>query len=216
MKKKQNIVYKTVAQIKKAYPNGIDYLEIGSGNNPEKGYVHLDIQKGLPDLDILSDVRKTLIPNNFVSTEIRAVHIMEHFCHPKYAGKELIKKYGTTLDVVKEAYRILKPGGKFKIVTPDFEKIGQSVAKKRVPMDWLHRWSVGGHNNEYDVHHWLWSKQNAIDWFSEAGFKDLNDWNPIQGRKAIWNLKWNTPDNSGNMEWHKIEWYHWLFFEGTK
>ena len=202
-------------QVRKAYPDGIQKLEIGSGMNPEPGYIHLDIQDDLPDLEILSDVRKMPLPDNFVSEEIRAVHIMEHFNHPEHSGKDLRNRYGTTIEVVKECYRVLNPGGKLRIVTPDFRKIAVSEAKRRVPRKWLQAWTVGGHLNEYDVHHWLWTHEDAEKWFSEAGFHTLNDWNPIRGPRTFM-LNWDTPDTSGNMEWHRIEWYHWLFFEGTK
>lgn len=206
----------TREQIKKAYPKGIEKLEIGSGDNPEPGYVHLDIQPGLKDLDIISDVRKTPLPSNFVSDHIRAVHIMEHFCHPEDSSPAMRKQWGTTIEVVKEMYRILKPGGKFMIVTPDFEKIAKSAASQRVRNYWTQRWSVGGHLNNYDVHHWLWTHDDAKEWFTEAGFKDLHDWNPIQGWRSVRRLKWHTEDVGSNPEWNKIEWYHWLFFEGTK
>ena len=206
----------TTAEIKKAFPHGIEKLEIGSGDNPEAGYVHLDIQPGLKDLDILSNVRKTTIPNNFVSDHIRAVHIMEHFCHPENSSAAMRKEWGTTLEVVKEMYRILKPGGKFLIVTPDFAKICESSYKKRVRNYWLQRWSVGGHQNNYDVHHWLWTHADAKEWFNEAGFVNLRDWNPVQGWRQVMKLNWNTEDIASNPEWNRIEWYHWLFFEGTK
>ncbi len=206
----------TREQIKKAFPNGIENLEIGSGEYPEAGYIHLDIQPGLKDLDILSDVRRTPIPSNFVSGHIRAVHIMEHFCHPEDSSKKMRDQWGTTLEVVKEMYRILKPGGKFTFVTPDFEKITESSYKRRVRNYWLQRWSVGGHLNNYDVLHWLWTHDDAKQWLGEAGFKDLKDWNPIQGFRTVHKLKWNTKDVGTNPEWNKIEWYHWLFFEGTK
>lgn len=209
-------MYTTKKQVLKAFPNGVDKLEIGSGNNPESGYVHVDILPNLPDLDILSDVRKTPIPDNFVSKEVRAVHIMEHFCHPLYSGKPMQKRFGTTLEVVKEMYRILKPGGEFFIVTPDFEKICMSSAKKRVRNYWLQRWTVGGHENEYDVHHWLWTYEDAKQWFHEAGFKNCRNCNPIPELLGNPLLNWTTKDIQGNMEWHKIEWYHWLFIRATK
>ncbi len=210
------MICKTRSQVKKKFPTGIQKLEIGSGVNPEPGYIHLDIQKGLPDLDILSDARRTPLPDNFVQEEIRAVHIMEHFCHPEFSGVGLQKQYGTTLEVLKEMYRILQPGGVLKIVTPDYEKIAVSAARKRVPLDWLQRWSVGGHIDEYDVHHWLWTKADATNWFSEVGFRELKDWNPIQGWKQVWKLNWQAVGQVGNKQWHDIEWYHWLFFAGTK
>jgi predicted SAM-dependent methyltransferase len=209
------MIVKTKKQVLKKFPKGIEKLEIGSGDNPEAGYVHLDIQKGLPGLDILSDVRKMPLPDNFVSDHIRAVHIMEHFCHPKFAHKSLREKYGTVLEVLDEAYRVLKPGGKFRIVTPDFEKICQSGANKRVDWDWLQRWSVGGYDNEYDIHHWLWTHADAQKWFKKTGFKNLKDWNIIWNPLEIAKYK-ISPPKENSKDWHRYEWYHWLFFEGTK
>lgn len=205
----------TKKQIIKAFPNGIKKLEIGSGKNPESDYVHLDIQISAINLDILGDVRNMPIPDNFVSEEIRAVHIMEHFCHPEYASIALKKKFGTTIEILKECYRVLKPGGKLKIVTPDFQKIGYSVVKNKVEMHWLQRWAVGGHENDYDIHHWLWTEDDAIKWFKKTGFKNLNNWNPIQSWKKKLTLQWSTNDYKSR-DWFDIEWYHWLFFEGTK
>lgn len=206
------MVCKTKKQVLKKFPLGIDKLEIGSGDNPERGYVHLDIQKNLPDLDILADVRKMPIQDNFVSGEIRAVHIMEHFCHPQHSSASMRKKWGTTLEVLKECYRVLKPGGVLKIVTPDFNKITRSGFLGIVKKNWLQRWTVGGHDNEFDVHHWLWTHQDAHRWFSEVGFQDLRDWNIARW----WRLHWWTDDKPGNKYWHNVEWYHWLFFIGTK
>lgn len=209
---RQKKVLQTRADILNAYPNGIELLEIGSGDNPEKGYIHLDIQSDLPHLDILADVRSTPIPNNFVSGHIRAVHIMEHFCHPQFSSPKMRKQWGTTTEVLREMYRILKPGGKFLIVTPDFDKITRSGALGLINKDWLQRWSVGGHLNNYDVHHWLWTHRDAQRWFAKAGFVNLHDWNIAKW----WKLWFWTKPISGNQLWHNVEWYHWLFFEGTK
>lgn len=112
---------KTKKEVKRVFPQGIERLEFGSGSNPEAGYIHLDIQPSV-DLEILSDVRKTPIPSNFITKEIRAVHIMEHFCHPQFASSKMKKSIGTTIEVLEEAYRILAPGGQFYMVTPGYEK----------------------------------------------------------------------------------------------
>lgn len=201
--------------VKRAFPRGIEKLEFGAGNNPEDGYIHMDIQK-TKHLEILSDVRKTPIPANFVKTEIRAVHIMEHFCHPEFASDSMKKSIGTTVEVLEEAYRILAPGGSFFMVTPDYAKICQSAAEERIPFDWLQRWSVGGHLNMFDVHHWLWTKKDAEKWFAKVGFVQLQDCNPIQGWFAERSLNWTAPELGANPDWYKTEWYHWLFFKGVK
>ena len=134
----------TRATVRAAFPSGIDKLEIGAGSNPEKGYVTLDIQTN-PKLDILSDVRKMPLPDNFVTEEIRAVHIMEHFCHPEYSSQQMRRNIGTTTEVLAEVYRVLAPGARFIMVTPDIEKIAESLQKQRIPAHWCQRWSVGGH-----------------------------------------------------------------------
>lgn len=205
----------TKADIRSAFPNAIEKVEFGSGHNPEPGYVHVDIGHNLPDLDICSDVRHTPIPDNYVVSEVRAVHILEHFCHPEYSKPAMQRSIGTTTDVLKEAYRILRPGGKLRIVTPDFEKICSSSHLKRVDPYWLQRWMMGGHEDQYDVHHWVWSMADARKWFRDVGFVKCQDWNPISSDEEQ-KLQWKTPAKSGNAAWHAIEWYHWLFYEGTK
>ncbi|MEX0895718.1 MAG: hypothetical protein WDZ94_02145 [Patescibacteria group bacterium] len=209
------IPLKTKQAVKKHFPNGIKKLEIGSGDFPEPDYVHLDVQPS-PDLEILGDVRQMPVPDNFVSEDVRAVHIMEHFCHPDYSSQAMRTEIGTTLAILEEVYRVLKPGGRFVMVTPDFEKITASAAKRKVPAHWLQRWSVGGHRNEYDVHHWLWTKQDARQWFEEVGFVECTDWNPVQGWRQLISLDWTAPEIDENPDWFKIEWYHWLFYEGKK
>ncbi|NCN06387.1 MAG: hypothetical protein GW946_00910 [Candidatus Pacebacteria bacterium] len=197
------------------YPDKISKLDLGSGEYPEPGYTHLDIQTG-KDVDILADIRWLPFPDNFITQEIRAVHVMEHFCHPEFSSAAIQKQIGTTTSVLKEVYRVLSPGARFVMVTPDFEKISQSVAKNRIKLEQLQQWSVGGHRNIYDVHHWLWTKADAIRWFTKAGFINLEDANPIRGWRKIRSLNWQDPSRMSNPSWHETEWYHWLFFVGTK
>ncbi|NCN82887.1 MAG: hypothetical protein GW947_02870 [Candidatus Pacebacteria bacterium] len=213
MNKKKTL--STKKQVILAYPNGIDKLEIGSGENPETGYVHVDIQAS-DKVDILADARKLPLPDNFVKKEIRAVHIMEHFCHPEFSSAQMRKDIGTTVEVLEEMYRVLAPGGKFFMVTPDFEKITKSAAGHKVSFDRLQQWSVGGHLNMFDVHHWLWTHADANKWFTEIGFVSLADCNPIRKKQIIWDLNWQDPHEGDNSTWFKTEWYHWLFFEGIK
>lgn len=212
--KKQSPIH-TITQVKKKYPRGIDRLEIGSGEHPEPGFVHVDIQQ-CKDVDILADVRKLPIPDNFVTAEIRAVHIMEHFCHPEYSSKQMRDEIGSTVEVLKECYRVLAPGAKITIVTPDFEKITDSAVKKRVSYYWLQRWTVGGHLNMFDVHHWLWTRADAAKWFKEVGYTDVEDWNPVKGLMQKVMLNWDDPRSNNNTEWFKTEWYHWLFISAKK
>jgi hypothetical protein len=101
-------------------------------------------------------------------------------------------------------------------VTPDFNKICQAGARRKIANYWLQRWSVGGHENEFDIHHWLWTRDDAREWFTKVGFRNLTDWNPVAGKRAIkLQLKYLMKHNLFQMD-SELEWYHWLFFEGTK
>lgn len=75
---------------------------------------------------------------------------------------------------------------------------------------------MGGHLNMFDVHHWLWTKQDAQQWFSKVGFIELEECNPIQGWRTVHSLNWTDPQQGNNPTWYRTEWYHWLFFRGTK
>jgi len=91
----------------------IDYskpikLDIGSGFNPTPGYIHLDIRRDLPDLDIVCDFSKQPLPFSCgVVDEIISNHSIEHI------------KWTEVSFMVKEWVRVLRPGGIAKIRTPD-------------------------------------------------------------------------------------------------
>lgn len=95
-------------------------LEIGSGHNPQPGYVHLDVRKGLPQLDYVCDFSKDKLPfdaNTF--TDILANHVIEHV------------SWRVLPHVLKEWYRVLKTGGRLVIRTPDLKFICETYLKNR-------------------------------------------------------------------------------------
>jgi len=56
-------------------------LELGGGNNPQKGFINMDMRK-LPTVDIvhnIEDSRGFPIPTNTV-TQLLASHLLEHIC----------------------------------------------------------------------------------------------------------------------------------------
>ncbi len=85
-------------------------LNIGCGVESRRGYVNLDIAN-LPGIDVVHDLNKFPYPfrdNRF--EEINAFNILEHL--------DDINK------VMKEIYRILKPGGIIRIIVPHFSSYG--------------------------------------------------------------------------------------------
>ena len=90
---------KPIMPVKLHLACGLDYLE---------GYINVDLypQEGAK-VDEVFDVRKIPYPDNSVD-EIRAFHIIEHFDWKE--GQRTLEEW----------YRVLKPGGRLWLETPDF------------------------------------------------------------------------------------------------
>lgn len=89
-------------------------LDIGGGNNPQPGFVNIDILP-LPKVDIVWDLEEFPwpLPDNCVTTAI-ASHVLEHINPAK----------GIFIKFMNEVWRILKPDGQFAFVVPYAESFG--------------------------------------------------------------------------------------------
>ncbi len=89
-------------------------LEVGSGFNPHPGYVHVDVRPGLPQLDKVCDFSKSKLPyKNGEFGEVLANHVIEHISWRKLPF------------VVSEWARVLTPGGKLVLRTPNLRFIAE-------------------------------------------------------------------------------------------
>jgi len=90
-------------------------LDIGSGNNPEKGCYHIDVRADLPKVDLVMDVTKEILPFPNDSVDgIIANHVIEHM------------KWTEIKPVVADWFRVLKKGSFLKIRTPNLEFIAKN------------------------------------------------------------------------------------------
>lgn len=98
-------------------------VEIGSGYSPHPGYLHLDIRKGLPELDYVCDFSKEKLPfKDGEVSEILANHLIEHLSFRKLPF------------VIREWHRVLSPGGKITLRTPNLRFICENyLAGKTTP-----------------------------------------------------------------------------------
>lgn len=93
------------AKAKIAKKTGI-CLDIGAGENPQKGFVAMDKRK-LPGIDIVHDLEVFPYPLEDESClTIVGSHIIEHI------------KPWLTIDFFNELWRIMKPGGQLVLSTP--------------------------------------------------------------------------------------------------
>lgn len=120
-------------------------LEIGSGNNPTDGYIHLDINPKAPHVEMVGDIMTIIAPHDFPENypdldflkpgvheelglyeEIIAKHFIEHI-HWLYQPI-----------LIKFFFNILVEGGILEIETPDFEWIVKTYINGRG--NWFRRW----------------------------------------------------------------------------
>ena len=89
-------------------------LDIGGGNNPQPGFINIDILD-LPKVDIIHDLETFPWPLSDESVSIAmASHVLEHINPAK----------GVFVNFMNEVWRVLKPGGQFAFVVPYAESFG--------------------------------------------------------------------------------------------
>lgn len=88
-------------------------LEIGSGNHPQEGYEHLDINPSFPHLEYVSSMEKIPVEDNSFD-KIKSVHSIEH------------QDWFKITETLREWVRVLKPNGEAWIGTPNFRWIAKT------------------------------------------------------------------------------------------
>ena len=96
-------------------------LNLGARVDIRSGYINIDYDLSLNEIDVFADVRELPFKNEGVG-EIIAQDIIEHISH-RHMEK-----------LIQEWYRVLKFGGQLIIITPDFEKIIQLYQER--PQGW--------------------------------------------------------------------------------
>jgi predicted SAM-dependent methyltransferase len=118
-----------MAKILKAFDMARPFkLEVGSGGNPQPGFIHCDCDESMPDLHVLCKMGEETIPLPDGSVgELLSNHSIEHVSWLD-VGK-----------VVKDWFRILAPGGRLFLRTPDLEFICRTYlagqVTKEAPLD---------------------------------------------------------------------------------
>jgi len=145
------------------------YLELGSWKRPGmEGWIVSDIDgSGDLQLDLLQPIP---FPDASID-KIYSSHILEHFSYPI-----------PMLNLLRECYRILKPGGIFSVAVPDARIfIDAYYDDEEFDTKKFCSYDVGlGYRNKIDYmnfiaymggeHKHLFDKENLIDVMEEAGF----------------------------------------------
>ncbi len=128
-------------------------IELGGGQSPREGYFNLEARDGY------NATAKWPFEDNSVE-EIISQEFLEHIKDTEF--------------ILKEAYRVLKPGGKFEFSCPDFEGIAKQIfTASPKEVEYMKRGILGDGTHEFDFHRnilWFASVKKSME---NAGFVNV-------------------------------------------
>jgi predicted SAM-dependent methyltransferase len=139
-------------------------LHLGCGPRYIPGFVHVDAQPA-PHVDIVGPVEKLPMDDDSISM-IYASHVLEHFGRFAY------------MDVLKEWFRVLKPGGILRLAVPDFAACAAIYYENGLAdgLTGLVGLIIGGQRDEYDYHKMIFDEEFLRRNLLELGFREVRLW----------------------------------------
>lgn len=134
-------------------------LNLGSRDRQIPGFLGMDIDSGIPGVDIVGDIADLSRFANGEIAEIYASHVLEHFPHAR------------TPEVLKEWARVLEPGGILYVAVPDFKRTVEIYEKVGLD-EWIVRYLMGDQEYEKAYHYNLFDEERLVGLLTDAGFCD--------------------------------------------
>jgi len=151
-------------------------LHLGAGPNILEGWLNTDVEPQGEGVFFLDAGKPFPLPDQAFDY-IFSEHLIEHFT------------YRDGLRVLKECYRVLKPGGTIRIATPDMDKIiGLRTKEKNDLQSRYVKWhidnffpEIGGSNDIFVInsafsgfgHKFLYDEMTLRNSLRETGFSDI-------------------------------------------
>lgn len=139
-------------------------LHVGCGKIYLPGFIHVDLRP-FPHVDHVAPADKLdMFGDNSVDL-IYNCHMLEHIRRGKETG------------VLREWYRVLKPGGALRTATPDFEQLVHWYTKTG-DLEILMGLLFGGQTYEENCHGQIFDFKRLHSRLAEVGFHDIRryDW----------------------------------------
>lgn len=139
-------------------------LHLGCGSKYIEGYVHIDLIE-YEHIDYISSVDNLFMFQDNSVDLIYSAHVLEHF------------KKSQVPNVLKEWYRVLRPGGLLRLAVPDFEKLVEVYLKYK-DLKLITGPLYGRQNYEYNIHYTTFDYFSLYNCLQDAGFKKVKryDW----------------------------------------
>jgi predicted SAM-dependent methyltransferase len=139
-------------------------LHIGCGERYIPGFTHIDVRK-FPRVDYVTSADKLdMFKDNSVDL-IYACHVLEHF------------RRNQIENVLKEWYRVLKPGGTLRIAVPDLEKLVEVYLNTK-NLQLILGPLVGRQDYPENTHYIVFDYSSLSKLLEKVGFKKIRryDW----------------------------------------
>lgn len=143
-------------------------LNLGSGHIALPDYINVDARP-LPGVDVVADVGDLPFAERSVD-EIFSAHLIEHF--PLETMRRRLLPYWRSR---------LRPGGTFKVVTPDAAAMVQAAATGAMSFEDFREVTYGAQDYHGDYHFNLFTPDSLQVLLQEAGFKGISI--PVAGRR---------------------------------
>lgn len=156
-------------------------LQIGSSLTPFTGWLNSDLEPDHPDVIYLDATKPFPLPDasfDYIAGE----HMIEHI------------DYASGQGMLRECHRILKPGGKIRLVTPDLQTTASLCTPTPTPMqkkyiDWMIERTmpeVGEHRGVFVVnnafrawgHQFIYDAPTLKSALARTGFGDFKEFKP--------------------------------------
>ena len=146
---------KIAAQKKTGYK-----INLGCGGIPVKDFINIDMRE-MDGVDLVADI--TDLPFNDKSVaELYSAHLIEHF--PEFEMKTRI---------LPKWMKLLKNGGTFRVVTPNWGKIIEGYNAGKIPFERMKEITFGGQDTSGNFHYSLYTVDTLTEMLADAGLKDI-------------------------------------------
>lgn len=134
-------------------------LHLGSGRKRYDGYINVDVDPQVMP-DVVAPLHDLSYFDDNTVTEIICYHAVEH------------QERWLLTDMLREWFRVLKPGGTIAIECPDFEKCVKNyfVKKEQPAYHILGLYGDPKHKNPYMMHKWGYTVDELSIEIKRAGF----------------------------------------------
>ena len=155
-------------------------LNLGSAGTKIRNFYNIDADLGL-NPDIVSSIHKLKLKNDSVNY-IYNSHVFEHI--PRHKA----------IKTLKEWYRVLKPGGKIYLSTPDVEVLYKlyleylpkfDTDEGKYNLNLISGIIYGGQTDQFDFHYAGYSYLLLAEMLKSVGFKDIKKFTELADGSTI-------------------------------